>query len=77
MDYCTQHTWLFFNQIIDSCGLLQVLKWNFTQPRSEFVEQLKEQMQNNISSAILNQMFHSDFKHHIKAIDSLADVCTA
>ncbi|XP_014669251.1 PREDICTED: cytoskeleton-associated protein 5-like [Priapulus caudatus] len=55
---------------------LKVLKWNFTQPRQEFVDQLKEQMQNNVSTPLLTQMFHADFKHHIKAIDALCEAIT-
>uniref|UniRef100_A0A0K2TDH6 Cytoskeleton associated protein 5 [Falco peregrinus] n=1 Tax=Lepeophtheirus salmonis TaxID=72036 RepID=A0A0K2TDH6_LEPSM len=50
----------------------KVLKWNFTTPRPEFVEQLNDQMTNaNFNKTILTQMFHNDFKQHIKVIDSL------
>ncbi|XP_044749386.1 protein mini spindles isoform X2 [Coccinella septempunctata] len=51
---------------------LKVLKWNFTTPREEFVELLKEQMINaNINRTLIANMFHSDFRYHLKAIESL------
>jgi hypothetical protein len=51
---------------------LKVLKWNFATPRQEFVEQLKEQMTTaNFNTTLTTQMFHSDFKQHLKAIESL------
>ncbi|QQP52548.1 Cytoskeleton associated protein 5, partial [Caligus rogercresseyi] len=50
----------------------KVLKWNFSTPRPEFVEQLQDQMTNaNFNKALLAQMFHNDFKQHIKVIDAL------
>ncbi|XP_018326942.1 protein mini spindles isoform X2 [Agrilus planipennis] len=53
---------------------LKVLKWNFTTPREEFVELLKEQMTNaNINRNLIANMFHSDFRYHLKAIDSLME----
>lgn len=53
---------------------LRVLKWNFTQPREEFVELLKEQMANaNVNKTLMANMFHADFRYHIKAIESLTD----
>ncbi|KAF0310307.1 Cytoskeleton-associated protein 5 [Amphibalanus amphitrite] len=55
---------------------LKCLKWNFTQPRAEFLEQLKDQMTNaGVNKTLMTQMFHSDFKQHIKAIDTLSG-CT-
>ncbi|XP_037087768.1 LOW QUALITY PROTEIN: protein mini spindles-like [Pollicipes pollicipes] len=55
---------------------LKCLKWNFSTPRPEFIEQLKDQMTNaGVNKALMTQMFHADFKQHIKAIDSLAG-CT-
>ncbi|XP_029636093.1 cytoskeleton-associated protein 5 isoform X2 [Octopus sinensis] len=51
--------------------LLKVLKWNFTEPRPEFVEQLRNQMEKNFSKPLMDQLFHSDFKSHIKAIETL------
>ncbi|KAL1502287.1 hypothetical protein ABEB36_007453 [Hypothenemus hampei] len=53
---------------------LKVLKWNFTQPREEFFELLKDQMTvANINKMLIANMFHSDFRFHIKAIESLMD----
>lgn len=51
---------------------LKVLKWNFTEPRGEFVEQLRTQMEKNFSKSLMELLFHSDFKSHIKAIETLA-----
>ena len=48
---------------------LKILKWQFTQPRGEFVDQLKEQMTNaNFNRTLFTQMYHADFKQHLKAI---------
>ncbi|XP_066151261.1 protein mini spindles [Euwallacea fornicatus] len=53
---------------------LKVLKWNFTQPREEFVDLLKDQMTAaNVNRNLTSNMFHSDFRYHIKAIESLMD----
>lgn len=42
---------------------LKVLKWNFTTPREEFVELLKEQMTNaNVNKTLMTNMFHIDFR---------------
>ena len=54
-----------------TCVGLQVLKWNFIELRGEFVEQLRGQMEKNFSPTIMAQLFHSDFKQHIKAIEQL------
>ena len=52
---------------------LKILKWNFTTPRQEFVDQLKEQIEaSGFNTTLQTQMFHSDFKQHLKAIESLA-----
>lgn len=53
---------------------LQVLKWNFIELRAEFVEQLKGQMEKNFNRAIMADLFHSDFKSHIRAIEQLMKV---
>lgn len=46
---------------------LKLLKWNFTQPRGEFIDQLKEQMTAaNFNRTLFTQMFHADFKQHLK-----------
>lgn len=42
---------------------LKVLKWNFTQPREEFVELLRDQMTAaNVNKTLMSNMFHSDFR---------------
>lgn len=42
---------------------LKVLKWNFTQPREEFVDLLKDQMTSaNVNKTLMANMFHSDFR---------------
>lgn len=42
---------------------MRVLKWNFTQPREEFVELLKDQMTAaNVNKTLMNNMFHLDFR---------------
>lgn len=53
---------------------LQTLKWNFPLPRSEHVEQLKEQLQPCVSSTLFTQLFHDDFKHHLTALATLTKV---
>ncbi|XP_043494004.1 protein mini spindles isoform X1 [Polistes fuscatus] len=53
---------------------LKVLKWNFTTPREEFVELLKELMTAaNVNKTLMTNMFHSDFRYHLKAIESLTE----
>lgn len=42
---------------------LKVLKWNFTVPREEFFELLKEQMAAaNVNKTLIANMFHADFR---------------
>ena len=55
---------------------MKTLKWNFTAPRAEHIAQLKDQLQTCVSSELLAQMSHDDFKHHLKAIDTLTKVYT-
>ncbi|XP_030764641.1 protein mini spindles isoform X1 [Sitophilus oryzae] len=53
---------------------LKVLKWNFTQPREEFVDLLRDQMAAaNVNKTLAANMFHTDFRFHIKAIESLME----
>lgn len=53
---------------------LKVLKWNFTTPRDEFTDLLKEQMSNaNVNKGLMANMFHDDFRYHLKVIESLID----
>lgn len=41
----------------------RVLKWNFTTPREDYVELLKDQMlAANINKTLIANMFHSDFR---------------
>lgn len=56
---------------------MKTLKWNFIQPRKEFVEQLKDQLQPCVSSTFFLQLFHDDFKKHIVALDTLTKVSGA
>jgi cytoskeleton-associated protein 5 len=54
---------------------LRVLKWNFAVPRDEFVDQLKEQMNvAGVNKSLMTNMFHMDFKFHLKAIEALNEV---
>ncbi|XP_036150006.1 protein mini spindles [Monomorium pharaonis] len=53
---------------------LKVLKWNFTAPREEFVELLKDLMTAaNVNRNLRANMFHSDFRYHLKAIEALTE----
>uniref|UniRef100_A0A182SXJ2 TOG domain-containing protein n=1 Tax=Anopheles maculatus TaxID=74869 RepID=A0A182SXJ2_9DIPT len=53
---------------------LKVLKWTFTTPREEFYELLKDQMQTaNVNKALMVNMFHDDFRYHLKVIDALME----
>ncbi|XP_048524005.1 protein mini spindles [Dendroctonus ponderosae] len=53
---------------------LKVLKWNFTQPRDEFIDLLKDQMTAaNVNKTLMFNMFHADFRFHIKAIEALME----
>ncbi len=53
---------------------MKTLKWNFAQPRKEHVEQLKDQIQPCVSSAVFTQLFHDDFKKHIVVLETLTKV---
>ncbi|CRK99142.1 CLUMA_CG012503, isoform A [Clunio marinus] len=53
---------------------MKVLKWNFTTPREEFTDLLKEQMNNaNVNKSLMANMFHDDFRYHLKVIESLIE----
>ncbi|KAF6216569.1 hypothetical protein GE061_000912 [Apolygus lucorum] len=53
---------------------LKIMKWNFTTPRQEFVDLLRDQMTAaNCNKNLIANMFHTDFKYHLKAIDSLME----
>ncbi|KAM9381107.1 cytoskeleton-associated protein 5 isoform 2-T2 [Phaethornis superciliosus] len=47
---------------------LKILKWNFTTPRDEYIEQLKTQMSSCVAKWLQDEMFHADFQHHNKAL---------
>ena len=51
---------------------LKVLKWNFQTPRQDVIDQLQDQMiASSFSAMLIPQLFHKDFKQHLKAIDTL------
>ena len=50
---------------------LKVLKWAFATPEPEHVEQLKAQLALVTKPALHTQLFHADFKQHLKALDAL------
>lgn len=52
----------------------QVLKWNFMTPREEFVDQLKTQMAACVAKWLMEDLFHTDFQKHIRAISTLMEV---
>ena len=64
--------------MIDVAGFFifsfQALKWNFTTPRNEFVDQLKEQMRPCCGQTLHANLFHKDFKFHLKALETLQQV---
>nr|XP_040018172.1 cytoskeleton-associated protein 5-A isoform X2 [Gasterosteus aculeatus aculeatus] len=47
---------------------LKILKWNFTTPRDEYVEQLKTQMSTCFAKWLQDELFHLDFQRHVRAI---------
>uniref|UniRef100_A0A4W4F525 TOG domain-containing protein n=1 Tax=Electrophorus electricus TaxID=8005 RepID=A0A4W4F525_ELEEL len=53
---------------------LKVLKWNFITPREEYVDQLKTQMMPCVAKWLMEDLFHSDFQRHVKAIGTLIEV---
>ncbi|CAF0735545.1 unnamed protein product [Brachionus calyciflorus] len=60
------------NKRMDEEKALKTLKWNFDVPRKDFIEQLKQQMdQAQFNKTFLTQLFHDDFKFHIKALETL------
>ncbi|KAM7363198.1 msps cytoskeleton-associated protein 5 isoform 2-T4 [Cochliomyia hominivorax] len=53
---------------------MRVLKWTFTTPREEFIDLLREQMTTaNINKGLMANMFHDDFRYHLKVIESLME----
>ncbi|CAH2055745.1 unnamed protein product, partial [Iphiclides podalirius] len=62
------------NQRIIDDQKLKVLKWNFTTPREEFFDLLREQMGSaGLNKQLVANMFHSDFRYHLKAIEALSE----
>lgn len=60
------------NKRMDEEKALKTLKWNFDVPRKEFIEQLRTQMETaNFNKSLMGQLFHDDFKFHIKALETL------
>jgi cytoskeleton-associated protein 5 len=54
----------------------KILKWNFTAPTQEFVDQLQQQMTAaNVGKSFAEMLFHSDFKFHLRALDILMKEC--
>lgn len=57
---------------------LKILKWHFAAPRAEFIDQLRDQMEDaKFNRTLMTQMFHADFKQHLKAIDMLSKYINA
>ncbi|XP_030375807.1 protein mini spindles isoform X2 [Scaptodrosophila lebanonensis] len=53
---------------------MRVLKWTFTTPREEFTDLLREQMTTaNVNKALMANMFHDDFRYHLKVIEQLSE----
>lgn len=50
---------------------LRILKWNFTTPTDEHVEQLQTQLATICKPTLHANLFHANFKMHIKALESL------
>lgn len=54
---------------------LKLLKWNFSSPREEFYQQLREQMAvAGWAPLLVAHCFSADFKMHIRAIDLLLEL---
>ncbi len=56
---------------------MKTLKWNFQSPRTEHIDQLKEQLAPCISSDLHTSFFHDDPKKHIAALAMLTKVLCA
>ncbi|VDM27623.1 unnamed protein product [Toxocara canis] len=50
---------------------LKLLKWNFDQPTTEHVEQLKTLLSGVTQASLFLMLFNKDFKMHLKAIDAM------
>ncbi|CAK9290228.1 unnamed protein product, partial [Gordionus sp. m RMFG-2023] len=47
------------------------LKWNFQSPKPEYALALRDQMEPVFGNTLKSDLFHHDFRFHIKALDSL------
>ena len=62
---------------MDEEKALKALKWNFDVPRKEFVDQLRNQIENaNFNKTLTTQLFHDDFKKQILALETLSRAIT-
>ncbi|XP_037707333.1 protein mini spindles isoform X5 [Drosophila subpulchrella] len=53
---------------------MKVLKWTFVTPREEFTDLLRDQMMAaNVNKALIANMFHDDFRYHLKVIEQLSE----
>ncbi|XP_064399412.1 cytoskeleton-associated protein 5-like isoform X3 [Halichondria panicea] len=50
---------------------MKTLKWNFQAPRTEHIDQLKEQLAPCVSTDLHASLFHDDFKKHLAALATL------
>ncbi len=53
---------------------MKTLKWNFQAPRTEHIDQLKEQLAPCVSTDLHASLFHDDFKKHLAALATLTKV---
>lgn len=52
---------------------LKTLKWNFDVPRKEFIEQLRNQIENaGFNKTLIGLLFHEDFKKQILALEMMS-----
>lgn len=59
---------------------MQLIKWQFAIPTDDHIEQLKSQLATVCKPSLLAQLFNSDFKQHLKALDTLlacTETCTS
>jgi hypothetical protein len=47
------------------------------EPKAEYVEQLRNQMEKNFSKTMMDLLFATDFKNHTKAIEIFIKVTAA
>ncbi|CAD6186294.1 unnamed protein product [Caenorhabditis auriculariae] len=56
---------------------LKILKWNFTTPTDEHIEQLQNMLGAYAKVSLMSQLFHKDFKMHLKALDLLINLASS